>query len=196
MPSPALIAVEPRPVVAGQPFLLRASMPGRADWTGVVTRRGGDPVRDRLTGVTGVGFWERPTIKLSTIGLPPGQYDAVLLDTQERELARTRFSVLGRDETPAIAVRDTVVRQGEPIAVSWSGAPGLRFDWIGVYRRGEPSVYNYLGFVTTGALHEGEQSIAAEALPEPLPPGDYEVRLLQDDSYVVLAVAPFTIAPP
>lgn len=196
MPSPALITVEPRPVVAGQPFLLRANMPDRANWTGVVTRRGGDALHDRLTGVTGVGFWERPTIKLSTIGLAPGKYDAVLLDTQDRELARTRFSVLGRDEAPVIAVRNPMTRPDEPIVVSWSGAPGLRFDWIGVYRRGEPSVYNYLGFVTSGALHEGELAIAAEALPEPLPPGDYEVRLMQDDSYVVLAVAPFTIAPP
>jgi endonuclease/exonuclease/phosphatase family metal-dependent hydrolase len=196
MASPALITVEPRPVVAGQPFLLRASMPDRADWTGVVTPRGGDPVRDRLTGVTGVGFWERPTIKLSTIALAPGKYDAVLLDAQERELARTRFSVLGRDEPPAIAVRNAVVRQGESIAVAWSGAPGLRFDWIGIYHRGESSVYNYLGFVTTGARHEGELAITGDALPEPLPPGDYEVRLLQDDSYVVLAIAPFTIVLP
>jgi hypothetical protein len=170
-------------------------MPDRADWTGVVTRRNGDAVRDRLTGVTGVGFWERPTIKLSTLGLAPGKYDAVLLDAQDRELARTRFSVLGRDELPAIAVRNPVLRQGESIAVGWSGAPGLRFDWIGIYRRGEPNVYSYLGFVTTGARHEGEVSIGSAALPEPLPAGDYEVRLMQDDSYVVLAVAPFTITP-
>lgn len=196
MAAPALIAVEPRPVVEGRPFLIRANMPGRADWTGVVTRRGGDPVRDRLTGVEGVGFWERPTIKLSTIGLAPGKYDAVLLDRQNRELARTRFSVLGCDAEPAIAVLKTVVRQGEPIEVAWSSAPGLRFDWIGIYRRGDSNVYNYLGFVTTGARHEGELSIGSESLPGPLPPGDYEVRLLQDDSYVVLADARFTIAAP
>ena len=89
-----------------------------------------------------------------------------------------------------------VIRPGEPIAVTWRNAPGLRFDWIGIYRRGETNVYNYLGYVTTGALHDGQLAIDKEALPEPLPPGDYELRLLQDDSYVVLADARFTIATP
>ena len=196
MQAPALIAVEPRPVVEGQPFLIRANVPGRGDWTGIVTRRGGDPVRDRLTGVEGVGFWERPTIKLSTLGLVPGKYDAVLLDRQDRELVRTRFSVLGRDAKPAIKALKPVIRQGDPIEAAWSDAPGLRFDWIGIYRRGDANVYNYLGFVTTGARHEGEISIGSEALSEPLLPGNYELRLLQDDSYVVLADARFTVAAP
>ena len=196
MVAPALVVVEPRPVVAGQPFLIRASMPGRTDWTGVVTRRGGDPVRERLTGVEGVGFWERPTIKLSTTGLAPGPYDAVLLDRQDRELARTRFSILARDAQPVITVLKPVLRPGESIAAAWNGAPGLRFDWIGVYRRNDANVYNYLGFVTTGARHDGELVIGNQALLEPLAPGDYELRLMQDDSYVVLAAAPFTIAAP
>ena len=30
---------------------------------------------------------------------------------------------------------------------------------------------------------------------EPLPPGDYELRLLHDESYVVLAKAPFRVLP-
>jgi endonuclease/exonuclease/phosphatase family metal-dependent hydrolase len=196
MTAPPLIVVEPRPVMEGEPFLIRANMPGRADWTGVVTPRGGDPLRDRLTGIAGVGFWERPTIKLSTLGLPPGRYDAVLLDQQDRELARTRFTILGRDAKPSLAVEKPVILPGDSIAVTWRNAPGLRFDWIGIYRRGETNIYNYLGYVTTGALHDGQLSIGNEALPEPLPPGDYELRLLQDDSYVVLADARFTVATP
>jgi endonuclease/exonuclease/phosphatase family metal-dependent hydrolase len=195
MKAPALIAVEPRPVIQGQSFLIRANMPDRADWTGVVTPRGGDPVRDRLTGVEAVGFWVRPTIKLSTSGLAPGRYDAVLLDTQDKELARTRFSVMARDAQPSISVAKAVYRTREPIGVAWTNAPGFRFDWIGIYRRNESNVYNYLGFVTTGARHEGELQIDEQALPEPLAPGNYELRLMHDDSYVALAVTPFAIEP-
>lgn len=196
MKAPALIAVEPRPVVQGQSFLIRVNMPDRADWTGVVTPRGGDPVRDRLTGVEAVGFWERPSIKLSTLGLQPGRYDAVLLDTRNEELARTRFSVMARDAQPSISVAKAVYRPGEPIGVAWTNMPGFRFDWIGIYRRKESNVYNYLGFVTTGALHEGELRIEGQSLPEPLAPGDYELRLMHDDSYATLAVTPFAVEPP
>lgn len=196
MVAPALIAVEPRPVVQNQPMILRASMPGRADWSGFVVPRGGDPIRDRITGIQGVGFWERPSIKLSTSALAPGRYDAVLLDTRNQELARTRFSVLARDATPAISVVKAAYAPDEPIGVRWQAAPGFRFDWIGVYRRNDPNVYGYLGFVTTGARHEGEVFIERSSLSEKLTPGDYEVRLMQDDHYVVLATTAFKVAAP
>jgi len=50
-----------------------------------------------------------------------------------------------------------------------------------------------LGFVTTGARHEGELRIDGQSLPEPLATGDYELRLMHDDSYVTLAVTQFSI---
>lgn len=196
MTAPALIAVEPRPVVQGQTLILRASMPGRADWSGVIVPRGGDPGRDAIAGIDRIGFWERPSIKLSSRELAPGRYDAVLLDTARQELARTRFSVVARDAVPLVAVVKPSYAPGEPIGVRWQAAPGSRFDWLGVYRRGDPNVYGYLGFVTTGARHEGEVSIEPSMLTEALTPGDYEVRLLHDDSYVVLAGVPFTIRAP
>ncbi len=88
------------------------------------------------------------------------------------------------------------VMPGEDIAVTWSGAPGFRFDWIGLYRRGAPSVYDYLYFGYTGARHEGKTTIPANALPEALAPGAYELRLQLDDGYQTLAVAPFVVKTP
>jgi hypothetical protein len=56
-------------------------------------------------------------------------------------------------------------------------------------RAGEPSVYHHLGFVYTGARHEGLLRFPADALYETLAPGAYELRLMFDDHYQTLAVA-------
>ena len=194
--TPALIAVEPRPVVSGQTFIIRASSPAHANWSAIVVPRGGDPAKDGMTGIKDIAPGDRPSIKLSTIGFEPGRYDAVMLDGAGKEVARNRFSIVSADAKATISVTQTAVKTGGDIAVTWSGAPGFRFDWVGVYRKNEPSVYNYLGFVYTGAKHEGELTFPAASLYEELAPGDYEVRLMHDDHYATLAVASFKVISP
>jgi endonuclease/exonuclease/phosphatase family metal-dependent hydrolase len=196
MDAPALIAVEPAPVVSGQTFIIRVNSLAHANWSAVVVPRGGDPAKDGVTGIKDVAPGDRPSIKLSTMGLDPGRYDAVMLDGEGKEAARNRFSIVSADAKATISVTQAAVKTGGDIAVSWSGAPGFRFDWVGVYRKNEPSVYNYLGFVYTGAKHEGELTIPASSLYEELAPGDYELRLMHDDHYATLAIAPFTVIKP
>lgn len=77
---------------------------------------------------------------------------------------------------------------GAPIALSWSNAPGHRFDWIGLYRQGEMESQNYLGFHYLNATPSGTLRIAAD-----LEPGAYEARLGLDDSLTALAGATFTV---
>lgn len=192
--APALISVEPSPVVSGQTFIVRVNSPAHAKWSAIVVPRGGDPAKDAITGIKDIEPGDRPSIKLSTIGFEPGRYDAVMMDGEGKELTRTRFSIVSADAKATISVTQAV-KTGGDIAVAWSGAPGFRFDWVGVYRKNEPSVYNYLGFVYTGAKHEGELTFPAADLYEELAPGDYEARLMHDDHYATLAVAPFTISP-
>ena len=43
---------------------------------------------------------------------------------------------------------------------------------------------------------DGTLSFPADELYEELAPGDYEARLMFDDHYRVMAVAPFTVAAP
>ena len=191
----ALITVEPRPVVSGQTFIIRVESPAHANWSAIIVPRGGDPAKVAITGIKDIEPGDRPSIKLSTIGFEPGRYDAVMMDGEAKELARTRFSIVSGDAKATISVTQAAVKTGADIAVAWTGAPGFRFDWVGVYRKNEPSVYNYLGFVYTGAKHEGELTFPAASLYEELAPGDYEVRLMHDDHYATLAVAPFTISP-
>jgi hypothetical protein len=191
--APPLIAVEPRPVTAGDTFIIRVNMPKGGDWTAVVVPRGGDPAKQAITGIADVGMWDRPTIKLSTMGLEPGKYDAVLLDAGRAEMARTRFDIMARDAKPELSADKASYRLGEPIKVAWKNATGYRFDWIGVYAKADPNVYNYFGYVYTGARFDGDATIDSSVLSEPLAAGDYELRLMKDDHYALEAVAPFTV---
>ena len=194
--APPLIAVEPRLVEEGQSLILRTNLPGRGVWGAVIVPRGGDAATQGITGVEAVETWWQNAIRLSTFGLSPGPFDAVLQDVDGVELARTRFSVLARDGRPSITATTPVVAQGQGVGLRWSGAPGFRFDWIGIYARGEVSVYNYLAFAYTGATLDGEMTLTPDLYYQDLAPGDYELRLMADDHYQTLATAPFTVTAP
>ena len=73
--------------------------------------------------------------------------------------------------------------------------PGDLRDWIGLYRAGETDVSRYLGFIYTEAAFAGEASLVPDATDGRIVPGDYEIRLLHDESYVVLAKTGITLAP-
>jgi len=192
--APALVTVEPRPVVAGGSYLIRAHVPDRGDWTAVVVKAGADWQEGAVTGIADVILADRPTVRLSTIGMDIGAYDVVLVQGAA-EVARHRFSVIPTDRRAVVEVTAPVAPGGD-IPVRFTGAPGFKLDWIGVYRKGEPSVYNYLGFSYTGARHEGETVFPASELYESLSPGDYELRLMLDDAYQVQAVTPFVVTAP
>lgn len=194
--APALIAVEPRLVREGATFLTRVNSPGRADWTVRILPRGGDASTDAIQSVEGNPAYWRSAMKFSTLGLAPGSYDAALLDTEGKELARTRFSVVPTDGRTSLSVAQNSVKPGKPITAKWAGAPGFRFDWLGIFEKGNPDVYGYLAFVYTGGTLEGEMTITDEDIGQSLAPGEYELRLMQDDSYATMAAAPFTVTAP
>ena len=190
--APALITVEPRLVTEGDTFLVRVNSPDRAHWGAAIVLRGGDPATDALTSVAGIANYWQSSFKFSTFGLPPGAYDAVMTGPEGTELSRTRFSVIAENGQATLAA-PSAIKVGEGIDVAWTGAPGLRFDWIGIYHRGDPDLYNYLAFAYTGATLEGEMTLTPDLYYQELAPGDYELRLMADDHYAVQAVAPFTV---
>jgi hypothetical protein len=83
--APALITVEPRPVVAGQSLLIRVNTPARANRSALVTPRDSG-VETALTGIVDIDPADRLTIRLSSIGMAAGTYDAVLLTPEGAEL--------------------------------------------------------------------------------------------------------------
>ena len=125
-------------------------------------------------------------------GLRPGRYDALLVDARGAVLSRSTFWVVRRAAQPRIAVRGPV-RAGRSIRLAWRNAPAYRRDWVGIWKAGDPDLYNdYLTFAYTEATVDGVTRIAGDR--RTFPPGRYVARLLKDDGYGVLASARFRVA--
>jgi endonuclease/exonuclease/phosphatase family metal-dependent hydrolase len=195
---PVFVAVEQVRVVRGQPFGVRYHSPGGEATDRLVVVPSGQPAGG------GSGIMWLPPMEANYFGqvlfgsgnLEPGAYDVVLVTTDDAELSRSPFWVVAPDAVANIVVAASVAA-GEPIEVSWSGAPAERFDWVAVYPAGELDLYNaYLAFAYTAATVEGSYTFGADDLgDEMLPAGDYVAVLASDDHYIVLASAPFTVTP-
>jgi hypothetical protein len=157
-------------------------------------RRGADATQ-ALTGVRAMPHSYQRTVRLSTQGLAPGDYDALLIGDDAKVLKRNAFTIAPRDARPEVIAIEAALRAGAPVKVRWRAAPGDLRDWIGLYPAGETDVTQYLGFVYTEALFAGEAVLLPDDDHRPLPPGEYELRLLHDESYVVLASARFSVLP-
>jgi hypothetical protein len=181
-------------VQPGESVLVRSWDPKGPGWTALVVPRGRG-TEAALTGVRDMPHdWQR-MIPISTLGFEPGDYDALLVDEDGAVLHRSAFTVATPGARPELVTLATTVKAGAPIRVRWRHAPGDLRDWIGLYRAGETDVSRYLAFVYTEAAFAGEADLPQQSADGPLVPGEYELRLLHDESYVVLAKAPVTIAP-
>lgn len=195
-PTPDLITVEPRLVKPGEVFILRVATQkqeklgvfgiypaGAAEDAAPITSLPCDPA-DHLAAPFG------------TARLQPGEYLAAVSDANGKRLASVPFWVTDPAAKPAIAVAQASVKSGDPVEVSWSAAPGNKFDWLGIYNADDPDLYNYLGYLYTNATVAGSVSFTTDDFGEALPPGEYEARLMRDDAYVELAITRFTVTAP
>jgi endonuclease/exonuclease/phosphatase family metal-dependent hydrolase len=192
--APPLIAATPRLVPESGTVLLRAWDPAGPAWTALVVPRGKAP-QDAVTGVRDMPHDYQRAIPISTAGLAPGDYDALLVGEDGAVLRRSAFAIATGGARPAVEAVEARVKTGAPIRVRWRDAPGELRDWIGLYRAGEPDVSQYLGFIYTEAAFAGEAELLSDPANGPLAPGEYELRLLHDESYVTLANARFFIGP-
>ena len=135
----------------------------------------------------------------ATKGLAPGAHEVVLFDGAGQLLSTASFWVARDEARPTIAVERDRVKSGEAIDLRWAEAPGLRWDWVGVYpegidpdAEGQPLLWRH-----TRATVAGKARLDATAEGEgwPLRPGPYRVCLFEDDAYKPLASAPFTVEP-
>jgi hypothetical protein len=192
-PTPDLITVEPRLVKPGEVFIVRVAtqkqeklghfqiLPaGAAESAAPITEIPCDPA-DHLAAPFG------------TARLEPGAYLAAVTDVNGKRLASVPFWVTDPAAKPGVAVAKASVKSGDPIYVSWSNAPGNKFDWIGIYSATDPDLYNYLGYLYTNATVAGSVTFKTEDFGDALAPGEYEARLLRDDAYVELAIVKFTV---
>ena len=77
---------------------------------------------------------------------------------------------------------------GEPIVVSWTNAPGNRYDWLDLYAaNSSPTTGRIWLWRYVDARVFGSAAFKAEATGNwPLPPGRYRVSLCVDDGYTCL----------
>lgn len=151
------------------------------------------------------GFHDQPADH-SIDGAPAGSWEvpdlergdcSVRLLTGDGVAATTTFIVAEVDAVPTLEVEDRLYATGEPITVTWYGAPGARWDWVGVFPRGADTADgDYRFYVYTDQGVKGSIVLDEKGIGEwPIPPGQYDVHYLVDDGYVSLASAPFTVTP-
>jgi endonuclease/exonuclease/phosphatase family metal-dependent hydrolase len=196
-PPPVMVAVHRRLVAVGDDLNVTFHTPGQGGEEVVVVPAGGDPATDAVASQP-TGGDPDGTLAFPTSTWQPGAYEAVLLDAAGAELSRIPFWVSEPGAVPEISTGKSTYHVGEPIDVSWRDAPGERWDWVGIYRRGaNPRKASYLLWTYTGASIEGDATLDESAYgPWPLPAGKYSVYLLRDDGYKLLAGAHFTIGRP
>lgn len=194
--SPVMVAAQRRLLPVGADLQMVFHAPGLDGEAVAIVPAGGDPSTDQVaeqpTGVVGT---TDGTLTFPTDGWTAGAYEAVLVDPAAAELSRSAFWLKEPGTGPVISTGKTSYAVGEPIDVSWTNARGERWDWIGVYKRHrDPHIAWYLLWAYTGSSVAGGLTLGDAANGRfPLPAGEYNVYLLRDDSYVLLAASDFTI---
>jgi Endonuclease/Exonuclease/phosphatase family len=203
---PILVAVEERSLEQGETLDVRFH--GGASLALV---RGTSTLTSKSTG--GV---EDGTLSFGTATLPAGAYKAVLLSASGDPLSRSRFWLYPPGTATTVTTSKTRYKVGEPIRVSWKNAPGMKFDWLGLYSAGESAdnthqttcsaglcgnghyfLYTYTRNRIEGSATFDEDSPAGWKTWDQIGPGTHQIRLLLDDGYRSAAVsAPFKIVQP
>jgi len=122
-------------------------------------------------------------------GVSTGEYEArVFLDNNFTVVAAVQFSVKELVYNTNITLSKTEFNTGEKIKMILSGMPGNSGDWIGIFPQGSTNIWeNVLSWKYDGLVVDGNHTL------DGINAGVYEARVFLNDSYTVLAVAPFTV---
>ncbi|MEO8290900.1 MAG: endonuclease/exonuclease/phosphatase family protein [Gaiellaceae bacterium] len=211
---PLLVAVASRSLEQGDSLSVRFHAAGRAGERVAIVRAGGAPGAALASKSTGGAV--DGTLAFATAALAPGSYQAVLVDPTGRAVSRSQFWLYARGAVTTVSTTKSVYKVGETIGVSWTKAPGMKWDWLGVFSAGDNADSphastcsagtcgngHYLLYTYTHATIEGSTSFSAATSlvgyrSWPLGPGTYEIRLLLDDGYRSVASSPrFKIVQP
>ncbi len=193
-PPPVMVTTEHRLFHTGDDVPVTFHAPGEVGEQVAVVHAGDalDAAQDPQP--TGEGSPVDGSVTFASGGWDAGAYEAVLADGGG-ELARYPFWIQDAGVDAEIGTEAVTYREGRPIDISWQAAPGNRWDWIGIYRRGaDPNVAYYLMWRYTDATVEGSAMMDDTANGHwPLQPGRYTVYLLIDDSYEQIAAGNFTV---
>jgi hypothetical protein len=149
------------------------------DWIGIY-RMGVNPG----SGVTATS-WQYVTTAAdakSFTGLPKGYYYAeYYLQDGFNPIGNKVFFKVGAVVTE-LWINKPVYDLGEQITASWTDAPGIVKDWLGIYHDGDnPNEKPLVSYTYFEGLSEGTKNIAATELPTEK--GKYFLVMFTNDSY-------------
>jgi hypothetical protein len=198
-PMPVLVAVEERSRDQGQTLHVRFH--GGAS---VALVRGSTTAATKPTGGAADG-----TLSFATSNLVPGAYQAVLRNSSGQALSRSPFWLYVPGSVTTVQTAKSVYKVGEAIRVFWKKAPGMKFDWLGLYSAGENAdnptastcsaglcgnghyfLYTYTHNTIEGSTTFDANSFAGWKTWDQIGTGTYQIRLLLDDGYRSAAVSP------
>jgi hypothetical protein len=205
-PLPVMVAPAPRLAKVGDTVTVyyQAAAGGAA---AVALVRAGGGVADAVKTLdVPAGAAANGSVSLSTTGLPPADYELLLVGAGDEVQARAPFWLQAPGAKPRIAVDKKSYAPGEPIVVTWKNAPANRWDWLGVYKAGaaDPNVDSYLIWQYTGGPGSGTSAgpvagsmtlrkDTVEGKPWPLKRGKYVLYYLLADGYEAVTKTTFTV---
>jgi Endonuclease/Exonuclease/phosphatase family len=207
---PILVAVEERSRDQGQTLHVRFHANG-VSGERVALVRGTTTVTSKSTGAAVDG-----TVSFATTNLPTGAYQAVLRNPSGQAHSGSRFWLYAPGSVTTVSTSKATYKVGEAITVSWKKAPGMKFDWLGLYSAGESAdnthqttcfaglcgnghyfLYTYTHTAIEGSTRFDANSFAGWKTWDQIGTGTYQIRLLLDDGYRSVAVSPpFKIVQP
>jgi hypothetical protein len=152
-----------------------------------------------------VGAGETTAVWTVTMPLTPGDYEFRLFENDGYNRLATSMPITvstpppdpppeppPEPTPPSLAVSATTVDGGDAVTVSLNDGPGNNFDWLALAGVGDPeSTYLEFQYVAAG------DTTATWTVTMPATPGDYEIRLFENDTYTRLATsATITVSPP
>jgi exonuclease III len=197
-PAPAMVSIDRRSIPAGAVLTARfhaATEDGRLEGGRLVILKAGAPAdaAPLVSLASNNGTDRASSVDFGTGGLPAGAYAVALRDAEGKELARAPFWLVDRDGAAALVLDKQAYAPGETITATWSNAPGNRYDWLGIYKKGEASDDSYLYFFYVNGTVAGSLALTKDLVGATLEPGSYELRLELDDGYSRLAAVPFEV---
>ncbi|WP_026705258.1 fibronectin type III domain-containing protein [Flavobacterium soli] len=148
------------------------------DWIGIY-KVGQTP------GSIGSTLWQYVNATSGSItfnGLADGYYFAeYFLQDGYSSIGNKVFFQVGEQITQ-LAINKTIYNLNENIIATWTDAPGIVKDWLGIYHEGDdPNVDELVSFTYFEGLPEGTTVIPDDKLPTET--GDYFIVMFTNDSY-------------
>lgn len=219
--SSATVTIADNEAAMGGPSL--AAAPGAVapnetittTWSGLVTATARDWIALSVVGSNSGSYLAWAYVSCTTaatvagasgscqLGVPAnaanGSYELRLFANDGFNLiARSAPIAIGGPSGPAVSVDRTAANRGSSVTVTWSGiASPTGRDWVGFYPMGAgASAYRSWVYVNCGTSPTTARAVGSCPLhiPANTPAGSYEVRLLVNDGFNIIATSsPLTV---